>query len=205
VLPAGRHLISWEAAPFPPQQCVLSSPAQTTDTCLAAFEGITYVPGEPAAEIVRLEEESDDLPQASFETLASSLETALSASEQASPVYRDEPLLLSGGAGPAVANGGYTATTRIQLDSYTSSRSICQLDLVSAARNCDLVSAQCLPLCSLNYGERQSLGAALPAGWWVAIAAVSMWRAYESSDGGPAYPYGGSQEMQWLLTHRRSW
>jgi hypothetical protein len=191
VLPAGRHLISWEAAPFPPQQCVLSSPAASTDTCPAAFEGIAYAPGEPAAEILRLEAESNDLPQANFGGLTSSIQMALTTSEQASPVYRGEPVFLGGLAGPGVADGTYTATTRIQLDSAGSLRPMCQLDLLSATQDCDLVSNQCLPLCSLDFTERQSLGAALPSDQWLAIAAVSMWRDYESRDGGPEYPYGG--------------
>ncbi len=190
LLPAGHHLISWEAAPFPPQQCTLSSPAASTDTCPAAFEGIAYVPGEPAAEIVRLEEESDDLPPANFGGLASSIQAALTALEQASPIQRGEPVFLGGAVGPGVADGTYTATTTIQLDTQGSLRTICQLDLLSATHNCDLVSRQCLPLCSLDYSERESLGAALPSDQWLAIAAVSMGRDYESTDGGPEYPDG---------------
>lgn len=185
LLPAGHHIISWEAAPFPSQECVLSSPATPTDTCPAAFEGIAYIPGEPAAEIVRLGEEADGLPQATFGSLASSIQAAIDASAQASTVHPGEPVFLPG---PAVADGTYTATTRIQLDSQGSSRPLCQLDLLSAARDCNLVSTQCLPLCSLDYGERQSLAAALPSDEWLAIAAVSMWRDYASTAGEPAYP-----------------
>jgi hypothetical protein len=88
--------------------------------------------------------------------------------------------------GPAVTDGTYTATTRIQLDAQ-GSRQICQLDLLSATRDCNLVATQCLPLCSLDYGERQSLGTALPADQWLAIAAVFMLRDYASTAGEPAY------------------
>jgi hypothetical protein len=136
---------------------------------------------------LRLEEESNDLPPGNFGALTAKIQTALAASEQGSPISSGEPVYL-GAAG--VASGSYTAITRIQMDTQGYD-SICQLDLLSETDNCDLVSNQCLPLCSLDYGERQSLGAALPPDRWVAIAAVFMWRDYASAGGGPAFTEQG--------------
>lgn len=183
-LSAGRHVISWDAAPFPTKYCILSVPAVSTDTCPAAFEGIAHVPGEAPAEVLHLEENSYDLPVGTVDALNATVQAALNAATTGSPVQRGEPVYQ---ASSIVSDGTYVATTRMELD-FQGQGSICQVDLLSAIPHCDLVTNQCLPICSLDYGERQSLGLALPSDQWVAIAAVFMQRDFTSSAGEPGYP-----------------
>ena len=184
LLASGRHIISWQAAPFPAQQCVLSVPVAPDDTCPAAFEGIARIPGEPAAQILRLGDDSGNLLPANYASLEASIQAALNTVVDSSPVYAGEPIYLGG---PGVNDGTYTATTQVQLDTL-GSRPICQLDLHSATLNCSLMPNQCFPICSLDYSERQSVGSRLPPDQWLAIVGVQMWRDYKSNAGEPAYP-----------------
>ncbi len=188
----GRHIISWEADPFPAKRCILTVPAATSDSCIAAFEGVAHVPGEPPAQILRLEEESSDLLANHLNPLYAAVQSALdSYSNQITPIEAGEPAYINGapnnGSG-GISDGTYSASFTFALDTQSVGSEACQLDLGTGNQNCNVMSAQCLPICSLDYAERQSLGAALPANEWVALAASFIWRNYFSSSGEPAYP-----------------
>src|SRR2546430_14642132 len=56
----GHHLISWLAAPFQPQSCLLSIPFASDDTCRFAFD--TVVHKSSLYQVILLHESLNTLP-----------------------------------------------------------------------------------------------------------------------------------------------
>ncbi len=173
--PSGSHRITWQAAPFPPQSCVVSVPLRATDTC--STEAIT-APGGDLARVISFLASPASLTHAEHASLNAAIAAALAHVQASDLVYPGEHFV-----GESNNNGGLIATARQEL------RATLTLTLDSnqtggghsctggdTLGSCTLQGQDCHALCAQ---ENSSSGA------WSVVALVQSSWTYTTLDGQP--------------------
>lgn len=115
----GHHLISWRAAPFQPQSCLLSIPFASDDTCRFAFD--TVVHKSSLYQVILLHESLNTLPFEQRTALVGAIQAELGKLFTSEMVQPGEQY--AGESGPVTARQPLRATLHFQLD--TNSNWVC--------------------------------------------------------------------------------
>jgi hypothetical protein len=170
-LPRGRHTLEYRAAPFPTLMCVVSVPADPSDTCPLTTD-TQLGPQVPVGErIVDMGVTLDRLPQDQWQMLVSAVELAVATTTKSTTGEVGDHYLATDGR-VQVAQTAFQATLVYTLNQ-------------DANRVAPNVPPECATLCNLDGGGPD------PTAWGVEAHVVVSWR-YAFADGqtgdGPGLP-----------------
>ncbi len=161
-LPAGRHTLAYEAAPWPPLRCQISVPAQRGDTCPINV-GVMYN-NLPASRAVDLGATPAKLPDAQRAALTSAVADAFQANRETADLQPGDHYLGADGS-PAVAAEPMRATLLLTLNT-------------DPARVTSGVPFQCVSICDFGGG-----GGGAGFDWLTFAARVIVRWQFATSDG----------------------
>ncbi|TME06456.1 MAG: hypothetical protein E6I80_13715 [Chloroflexi bacterium] len=174
----GHHLISWLAAPFQPQSCLLSIPFASDDTCRFAFD--TVVHKSSLYQVILLHESLNTLPLEQRTALVGTIQVVLGKLFTSEMVQPGEQYARE--SGPVTARQPLRATLHFQLD--TNSNWVCFANMQThSGLLCGIDRQDCRQLCSAPWQFRQQRTAASIASGWFALAMTrSSWN-YATGNG----------------------
>ncbi len=183
-LPRGRHILTWRAAPFPPQQCVLSAPVNSgSDTCQLA-DAAPHLSRSISA-YIRFPTNLSTLSAAQRAGLIQAAQAVLNSQQSSETVQTGELYARTAEAAGsntrsctvlqaaafcfATAHQPLKATLLLQLDTGTSP------DVPCAAGACDSGSQGCRFFCDLPafVGSNRTLS---PAMWQASVLVHLLWQ-----------------------------
>lgn len=164
-LPAGRHTLAYEAAPWPPLRCQISVPAQRGDTCPINV-GVMYN-NLPASRAVDLGATPAKLPDAQRAALTSAVADAFQANRETADLQPGDHYLGADGT-PAVATAPMRATLTLTLNT-------------DPARVASGVPFQCVSFCDMGGG-----GGGID--WWGIFTHVIVRWQFTTPDGSVIQP-----------------
>jgi len=175
----GRHLLRWVAAPFIPQQCIVSVPLNTaTDTC--HFDQFTQYPKGTGAWLFRFPVSLAQLPRSAFTDLVTTVQTELDMHAPTETVLPGETYAVNTtGESVRRATKLLKATLRYELDIMNTLDGVCST-LFEESTPCTFNGQECYLFCTIStiprYIRTQS------ASWDVFAAVQASWE-YSTQDG----------------------
>lgn len=181
-LASGRHTLQWRAAPFIPQSCTISVPADfSSDTCIdnsaVAISGGRYV------QIITFIASLDNLPPDQQAALISATQAALDGQQSTATVQPGEYYAMPGSCREtpligiqiaqcsAIARQPLKAILSFQLDANASVDASC--DSPEQQESCAVNGQNCHLFCSVGF---------VPSAWNAGIAVQAFW-AFKMPDG----------------------
>lgn len=183
-LARGRHMLTWTAAPFQPQQCSLDVPYTTATSCRLIDEARRGT-AKPAFAVIGLPESLDTLPAVQQRALLQAAQTALS--DFSDIIQPGEPYLIDSSGnvfGNGIARQPLRATLQLQLDTEIPTVT-CSLNLRSELTSSCVISGQnCARFCAVPWQARQAATTAADRLEWLAFAVIypPLWN-YATEDG----------------------
>ena len=178
-LARGRHVLLWVAAPFVPQQCVVSVPFNAlTDTC--HFDQFTPSPNGNSALLFQFSVSLAQLPYSSFTDLVTAVQTELDTHAPTETVLPGELYAVSTmGKSMQRATKPLKATLRYQLDVENTLDGVCST-LTEDSTPCTFNGQECYLFCT-NFSLSRDAHAR-NASWDVFAAVQASWE-YSTQDG----------------------
>lgn len=175
-LARGRHVLTWTAAPFQPQQCSIDVPPITADASCFISEQISQGPSQPLAQVVALGESLATLPANRRQMLIQATQAALSGF---SDTVRPGEWFLGGG----VARAPVRATLNMKLQTATDNASSCTVNLLDGQNNCTIGTEICNTFCTVPLQDRQAETSASERQEWLTFGVIHTSWNYTDANG----------------------
>ena len=182
-LAPGRHVLSWQGAPFSAHVCTITIPPVGSDTCEQYVVADFYAQGFTPARVLNLGEALSTVQPGYKAQLISAIQAALSATGGSDTVPVGD--LIVDEQGPTAATQPLTATLEAHavLDTTTLRPNNCQpADTLPAFPECAVSTTLCADLCPVPYVNRLTLPDLNHADW-LALVPYHPSYTYISRDG----------------------